>query len=754
MTTMGYDAERHVRPRLQDTHSDTQRTVVMRPGPAAHTNEHMPDLCLLLGAQIDDALSAMPPNERDRTVQSIRDALRSRPASNHTSCNLGALHLPACITDSAYARPRSVTCGPSSTGESPRLPDSEVHLNDEPAGHCRIACHCQKKSAGIGDMAPCSSVSPLITKHELSFSAYTNVAVASPGPYTCHAVHPTLQTCGLVPGWGIRSTPPCLLRAHFCTSIRATVKHCQRVTLVVLPIAHSGPGLSKTPPWKFVLNTRYSRALTETAALSAFAQEIVHGSSILTCDDRCGAHALSTLSQLRMHSARTAYPLQDSCPLCCYAVFKPVRRQAATGSDRVLTSLWRPRNLSRGQPPAQPRSRVPRSCARDGSRLRPMAGMGKWTIPRSATAMNPIGVPWTCLGILQSVVQQAQQDPRLHRPPRPPPPGQPRTRMMLTVARSKEPDLHWRSDHHIQTRPPQPEQARLPPPERQAFFEPGSGPEQRALNARLHPDRAHPWKHPEAYLHLQWGTYQLDPRRPLQAWDPLFGRHLMVRSDRLQTPIPQQHLSGTARQAGTLMASLARRDPPHRARRPLPCPSLTRQRGHHRSLSLLDTEPDRPTACMPGSGHQPVLLVSWEDDPQLQASQHRAPPPLQPSSRKMHGMKQGRRHDDSLCSLWFHVWFSPMTPALFHGAPEPRGRLPHKPWIIASKAWHLLRRWRFRYLRSCTQRKRKHNAVRLWCLHDWVSNAHTAFLFLLLFLLPSLLYSLTHCIPTPYAPAK
>ena len=184
-----------------------------------------------------------------------------------------------------------------------------------------------------------------------------------------------------------------------------------------------------------------------------------------------------------------------------------------------------------------------------------------------------------------------------------------------------------------------------------------------------------------------------------------------------------------------------------------PAPHLL-ARAYHRSLSRPDTEPDRPTAYLPGSDHQPALLVSWEDDPRLQASQHRAPPPLQPSSRKMHGMKHGRHHDDPLCSLWLHAWIVPMTPALFHGTPEPRKRLPHKPWIIASKAWHLLRRWKFRYLRSCPRRLRKHNAVRLWCLHDWVSIAHTAFLFLLLFLLPSLLRSLTHCIPKPYAPAK
>ncbi|CAE7199482.1 unnamed protein product [Symbiodinium natans] len=90
VTATGYAEERHVRPRLQDTHTNTQHAAaMMRPGTTARMYEHMPGCCLPLGVQIDDALSALPAAERDRTVPSIRDVLQRRPTTDHISSNLG-----------------------------------------------------------------------------------------------------------------------------------------------------------------------------------------------------------------------------------------------------------------------------------------------------------------------------------------------------------------------------------------------------------------------------------------------------------------------------------------------------------------------------------------------------------------------------------------------------------------------------------------------------------------------------------------
>ena len=757
VTATGYAEERHVRPRLQDTHTNTQHAAaMMRPGTTARMYEHMPGCCLPLGVQIDDALSALPAAERDRTVPSIRDVLQRRPTTDHISSNLGYLHLSKCIPGSPDVRPRYVSCEPSPTGRSRQLPDIEVHLTAEPVGHCQNACHRQKCSAGIGDRAHCFSASVSLTKHALSFTASTNVAAASPGPYTCPAAHHTLQACGPVFEWGIRSTSPRLLRAHSCALACASAANCQRATPVVFPVAHFGPGLSKTTSRRTVIDTRYSVELTEAITLSESAQETVHGNLTLTYDNWCGAHSLSTLFLLDMRPASTAHPLQNACPIYCHAEFRPASRRASLGSVRVLTSLWRPRKHSRGQPPDKARNRAPQSCGGGGLRLRMKTEMGRWTSTRSATAMTLIGMPLTCPRPPQSVAQLSQQVPRLHQLPRLPPPGRPRTRMMLTVLLLEQlgvPDFHRArgSDHQFQVRPTQPVQVKLLPPERQAFFELGSEPEQHAPKARLHSDQAHPWKHLEDHLHPQWGICLLDPHHPLRAWDPLCDHHLMVSSDRLPPPIPQQHPLEAAQQEGTLMATFARRDPPHRAQLPLPYPSPTRQRGHHRSHSHPDTEPDRPTAYTPGSDHQPVHLASWKDDLHMRALQPQAPPTLQPSLKKPRRMEQGIHHDGPSCHLLPHAWFAPAMPALFHGTPEPRGRMSPKPRIIASKAWHLLRRWKFRYLRTCTRSKRKRNAACLWCLHDWVSNALTA---LIPFLLSSLLRSLTHCIPIPYAPTK
>ena len=753
VTATGYAEERHVRPRLQDTHTSTQHAaVMMRPGTTARMYEHMPGCCLPLGAQTDDALSALPPDERDRTVPSISDVLRRRPTTDHISSNLGYLHLPECIPDSPDVRPRYVSCGPSPTGRPRQLLDIEVHLKDEPVGHCQNACHRQKCSAGIGDRAHCSSASASMTKHALSFTEYTNVAAASPGPYTCPAAHPTLQTCGLVSGWGIRSTSPRLLRAHSCALTCASAANCQRATPVVFPVAHFRPGLSKTTSRRIVIDTRYSVELTETITLSESAQETVHGNLTLTYDKWCGAHSLSTLFLLDMRPASTAHPLQNACPMYCHAAFRPARRRASLGSARVLTSLWRPKKTLKR--PAIGKSSKPGPSILRRGRFAPSnedrnGAMDEHTLSDSndsdRNALDLPEAPSVCGPTVATGPKAAPNSPssssrtatdtddahstpagaiggaRLSPGPRfrPSIPGEASAASTGETPASRTASilragLRARATRSRSPPPPRPsppmEAPGGPPPPTVGHLPAGPPPPTESMGPTLRPP-------PHGEL------------RPITATHP-----------------PAAPVGGRAA-GGHSDGHLSPAGPPAPRPAAITLP-LTYSPEGTPSVTL---PPDRPTAYTPGSDHQPVLLASWKDDLHMRALQPQAPPTLPPSLRKPQRMQQGIHHDGPSCHLLPHAWFAPTTPALFHGTPEPRGRMSPKPRIIASKAWHLLRRWKFRYLRTCARSKRKRNAACLWCLHDWVSNALTA---LLPFLLSSLLRSLTHCIPISFAPAK